>query len=104
MLVTSYPAMLANFRPAEVLHDLVGQLLVEGKAPERRDMVDELLHMIACKAAIKAGDRLSAGRGGGAGRTAAFGPGQPPLPSRPADGAGFYPGRAGPAVFADVSW
>jgi DNA mismatch repair protein MutL len=59
ILVTSYPAMLANFRPAEVLHDLVGRLLAEGKQPERRDMVDELLHMIACKAAIKAGDRLS---------------------------------------------
>ncbi len=59
ILVTSYPAMLANFRPAEVLHDLVAQLMAEGKEPDRRDMVDELLHMIACKAAIKAGDRLS---------------------------------------------
>ncbi len=59
VLVTSYPAMLANFRPAEVLHDLVARLLVDGKTPDRRDMVDELLHMIACKAAIKAGDRLS---------------------------------------------
>jgi DNA mismatch repair protein MutL len=59
VLVTSYPAMLANFRPAEVLHDLVARLLAEGKQPDRRDMVDELLHMIACKAAIKAGDRLS---------------------------------------------
>jgi DNA mismatch repair protein MutL len=60
ILVTSYPAMLANFRPAEVLHDLVASLMAEGKQPDRRDMVDELLHMIACKAAIKAGDRLSA--------------------------------------------
>jgi DNA mismatch repair protein MutL len=60
VLVTSYPAMLANFRPAEVLHDLVARLLAEGKQPDRRDMVDELLHMIACKAAIKAGDRLTA--------------------------------------------
>jgi len=59
VLVTSYPAMLANFRPAEVLRDLVARLMAEGKAPDRRDMVDELLHMIACKAAIKAGDRLS---------------------------------------------
>jgi DNA mismatch repair protein MutL len=59
ILVTSYPAMLANFRPAEVLHDLVARLLAEGKAPDRRDLVDELLHMIACRAAIKAGDRLS---------------------------------------------
>jgi DNA mismatch repair protein MutL len=59
VLVTSYPAMLANFRPAEVLHDVVARLTSEGKSPERRDLVDELLHMISCKAAIKAGDRLS---------------------------------------------
>ena len=59
VLVTSYPAMLANFRPAEVLHDIVERLLAGGKTPDRRDMLDELLHMISCKAAIKAGDRLS---------------------------------------------
>jgi DNA mismatch repair protein MutL len=59
VLVTSYPAMLANFRPEEVLRDLVARLMADGKAPDRRDLLDELLHMIACKAAIKAGDRLS---------------------------------------------
>ncbi len=59
ILVTSYPAMLANMRPSEVLHDIVTSLLAEGKTPERRDLIDELLHMISCKAAIKAGDRLS---------------------------------------------
>jgi DNA mismatch repair protein MutL len=59
VLVSSYPAMLANFRPAEVLRDLVDQLLAEGKKPDRRDVLDSLLHMISCKAAIKAGDRLN---------------------------------------------
>ena len=59
VLVSGYPAMLANFRPSEVLHDLVEQLLSGGKTPERRDVLDSLLHMISCKAAIKAGDRLS---------------------------------------------
>ncbi len=61
VLVSSYPAMLANMRPGEVLRDLVDQLLAGGKHPERRDMLDSLLHMISCKAAIKAGDRLSPG-------------------------------------------
>ncbi|HJS08136.1 MAG TPA: DNA mismatch repair endonuclease MutL [Pirellulales bacterium] len=59
VLITSYPAMLANFRPVEVLRELVDKLLTEAKQPDRRDMLDELLHMISCKAAIKAGDRLS---------------------------------------------
>jgi DNA mismatch repair protein MutL len=51
--------MLANFRPVEVLRELVDKLLCDAKVPDRRDMFDELLHMISCKAAIKAGDRLS---------------------------------------------
>ena len=49
VLVTSYPAMLANFRPADVLHDLVARLTSGGKSPERRDLIDDLLHMISAK-------------------------------------------------------
>jgi DNA mismatch repair protein MutL len=60
VLVSSYPAMLANLSPAEVLRDLVEKLLPGGRQPEVRDMLDELLHMISCKAAVKFGDRLSA--------------------------------------------
>jgi len=59
ILVTGYPAMLANLNPVEVLQALLGQLLAGAKLPDRRDLLDELLHSIACKAAIKAGDRLS---------------------------------------------
>ena len=60
VLVSSYPAMLANLSPAEVLRDLVEKLLAGGRQPEARDLLDELLHMIACKAAVKFGDRLTA--------------------------------------------
>jgi DNA mismatch repair protein MutL len=59
VLVSSYPAMLANFDPQEVLRQVAERLLSGGKAPERRDLLDEMLHMISCKAAIKAGDRLT---------------------------------------------
>ena len=38
---------------------MVERLISENAAPDRRDLVDSLLHMIACKAAVKAGDRLS---------------------------------------------
>ncbi len=59
VLVSSYPAMLANFNPTEVLRQIVEQLLNTEKPPDRRDLLDDLLHMISCKAAVKAGDRLS---------------------------------------------
>jgi DNA mismatch repair protein MutL len=59
ILVSSYPAMLANMNPVDVLHGLLEPLLVGGKQPDRRDLLDEMLHMIACKAAVKAGDRLA---------------------------------------------
>lgn len=60
VLVSSYPAMLANLRPEELLRQLIEPWMAGGKAPDRRDVLDELLHMISCKAAIKAGDRLAA--------------------------------------------
>ena len=59
VLVSGYPAMLANHDPAEMLRGLLEILMSEGKSPERRDVIDSLLHMISCKAAIKAGDKLT---------------------------------------------
>jgi DNA mismatch repair protein MutL len=59
VLLSGYPAMLANMNPADVLRSLLDEILAEVKRPDRRDLLDELLHAIACKAAIKAGDRLA---------------------------------------------
>lgn len=59
ILMTSYPAMLANMRPAELLRQVIEPLMSGGKEPSARDLLDDLLHMIACKAAIKAGDKLA---------------------------------------------
>ena len=59
VLVSGYPAMLANINPEELLRQVVDHLLSEGKNPDRRDILDSLMHMISCKAAIKAGDRLT---------------------------------------------
>jgi DNA mismatch repair protein MutL len=59
LLISAYPAMLANLSPHEILRQVVDLLLAEGKSSVRRDLLDDLLNMVACKAAIKAGDRLS---------------------------------------------
>ena len=59
VLITAYPAMLANQNPADTLRGIVDLLMAEGRTPDARDMVDELLHMISCKAAVKAGDKLT---------------------------------------------
>ena len=59
VLVSAYPAMLANHNPAEMLRGVIEHLNNEAKQPDQRDLVDELLHMISCKAAIKAGDKLT---------------------------------------------
>lgn len=59
VLVTSYPAMLANVRPAELLKQVIDMLITEGKTLEHRDLLDEMLHMMSCKGAVKAGDPLA---------------------------------------------
>lgn len=59
VLVRGYPAMLANLGPAEMLRQSLESLIAAGKDPDIRDLLDHLLHTIACKAAIKAGDRLT---------------------------------------------
>ncbi len=59
VLVATYPAMLAGMPPEQILRHVVDLLLSGGKSPERRDLLDELLHMMSCKAAVKAGDPLA---------------------------------------------
>jgi DNA mismatch repair protein MutL len=59
VLVSSYPAMLKAANPAALLRDMVELLVSGARAPERRDLLDELLHMMSCKAAVKAGDSLT---------------------------------------------
>lgn len=58
-LVRGYPAMLDRKRPQEIVREMIDHLLEGGKQPDSRDLLDDLLHMMSCKAAVKAGDRLS---------------------------------------------
>ena len=59
VLLTSLPSLLVNQNNAQLLQSLAHQLANPNSTAERRDLVDELLHMFACKAAIKAGDILA---------------------------------------------
>ncbi|MGD9128493.1 MAG: DNA mismatch repair endonuclease MutL [Planctomycetia bacterium] len=61
ILVAGYPAMLANIAPSEVLRSILDRLLDENqdRKLDPTNLLDELLHTIACKAAIKAGERLA---------------------------------------------
>ncbi|MDD4267284.1 MAG: DNA mismatch repair endonuclease MutL [Pirellulales bacterium] len=59
ILVSGYPAMLAGTSASEVLRGLLEPLMSGGKEPQSRDLLDALMHTIACKAAVKAGDRLT---------------------------------------------
>ena len=60
IVIQSYPAILKNASPAEILRTLLESLLGAGKDPEPLEILNHLLSTIACKAAVKAGDRLGA--------------------------------------------
>lgn len=60
VLLTKHPVLLRKQDLAQLVRDLAESL--DGHAqsgPTRRDLLDELLHLMSCKAAVKAGQRLS---------------------------------------------
>ena len=59
VLISAYPAMLKTKKVSRIIRDLAEHLDRQDGKPTRRDLLDSMLHMMACKAAIKAGYRLS---------------------------------------------
>jgi DNA mismatch repair protein MutL len=59
VLVRSLPAMLPNVEPERLVRDLAEHLRTQPLPPTRDGLLGELLHMVACKAAIKAGQPLT---------------------------------------------
>jgi DNA mismatch repair protein MutL len=60
VLLSAYPAILQRADHSRLVRDVAEQLDGPEKNPSRRDILDSLLHMMACKAAVKSGDRLAA--------------------------------------------
>jgi DNA mismatch repair protein MutL len=60
LLLTGYPAVLGSQPPQTILRAVVDYLVAKDRPPSREVMLNELLSLMACHAAVKAGDRLTA--------------------------------------------
>ncbi|TWU10432.1 DNA mismatch repair endonuclease MutL [Allorhodopirellula heiligendammensis] len=59
ILIQSYPAIMPNKDPAEMLRTILESVMGAGRDPNPYDLLNHLLSTVACKAAVKAGDPLS---------------------------------------------
>jgi DNA mismatch repair protein MutL len=59
VLVTSYPALLSRRSPATILKAVVDHLVADDRPPTREVLFNDLLSLMACHAAVRAGDRLT---------------------------------------------
>jgi DNA mismatch repair protein MutL len=60
LLLSSYPAILNKRVPSEILRAVVDYLASREKTPEREALLNDVLSLMACHAAVRAGDRLTA--------------------------------------------
>jgi DNA mismatch repair protein MutL len=59
VLVTSYPAVLGRRSPREILKAVVDHLISRERVPSREVLLNDLLSLMACHSAVRAGDRLT---------------------------------------------
>jgi len=57
--VQTFPALLANVPAAEFVQDLLDLLVERAETVSQKDLFNDILSMAACKAAIKAGQKLT---------------------------------------------
>jgi DNA mismatch repair protein MutL len=59
VLLSSYPTLLGRKPPHEIFRGVVDQLLSQERPPTKDALLHHLMATMACKAAVKAGDKLS---------------------------------------------
>ena len=59
ILLTSYPALLGRRSPQTILRAVVDHLTSKERAPSREVLFNDLMSLMACHAAVRAGDRLT---------------------------------------------
>src|SRR5262249_37924814 len=59
VLVRSHPVLLKSTSLSSLVHDLSATLEESGESPDQAAVLDGVLSMAACKAAVKAGDPLT---------------------------------------------
>ncbi len=59
LVIHSYPTLLSRLAPSAILREAVDFLAAQDRAPTRDVLLNDLMSMMACKAAVKAGDRLT---------------------------------------------
>ncbi|HLW68689.1 MAG TPA: DNA mismatch repair endonuclease MutL, partial [Gemmataceae bacterium] len=59
VLLSSYPAVLGKRPPVAILREVVDFLTAQDRTPNHEQLLHGLMSMMACKAAVKAGDRLN---------------------------------------------
>jgi DNA mismatch repair protein MutL len=59
LLLSSYPSILNRRVPSDILRAVVDYLASREKAPDREQLLNDLLSLMACHAAVRAGDRLT---------------------------------------------
>jgi DNA mismatch repair protein MutL len=59
VLLAGYPALLGKRHPREVFQAVADHLVSRGRAPSPEQLLNDLLSLMACHAAVRAGDRLT---------------------------------------------